>query len=193
MFNSFRDARDREIRNKNKLLDLFPHLSENSGIYIMFREENGIKYAYVGQAKHILTRLAQHLVGYQHIDLSIKKHGLFDKDTPHGWNITTFLCSEGELDEKEREWIKIMASKGYQLRNHSIGGQGVGKGGLDNNKSPKGYRDGVIYGRRSLARELRHIIDTHLDITVKKDSKISEKALEKFKALLNYGNEGDNE
>ena len=40
-------------------------------------DEEGIKYAYIGQAKHILTRLAQHLTGYQHIDLSIRKHGLY--------------------------------------------------------------------------------------------------------------------
>lgn len=35
-------------------------------------DENGFRYAYIGQAVHILTRLAQHLVGYQHIDLSLK-------------------------------------------------------------------------------------------------------------------------
>ena len=49
---------------------------EDSGIYVFTRQENGFKYAYVGQAKHILTRLAQHLNGYQHIDLSIKNTAL---------------------------------------------------------------------------------------------------------------------
>ena len=32
-------------------------LNENSGIYILTREENGFKYAYIGQANILLTRL----------------------------------------------------------------------------------------------------------------------------------------
>lgn len=59
--------------NKKKLLKLFPTLTDDSGIYVLRREEDGIKYAYVGQSIHCLSRLAEHLVGYQHIDLSIKK------------------------------------------------------------------------------------------------------------------------
>ena len=75
--------------SKDRILKVNSTVTEESGIYILTREdENGFKYAYIGQAKHTLTRLAQHLQGYQHIDLSIKKHKLFDKEkNPQGWNI----------------------------------------------------------------------------------------------------------
>lgn len=172
-----------EEKNKRRWLNVNDTLTEESGIYILYRSEGGIKYAYVGQAKHILTRLAQHLVGFQHIDLSLKKHGLATEKT-YGWQVYAEHYDVSELDEKERYWIKVMADKGYQLRNKTLGGQNEGKAGLDNNKPSKGYYDGVAQGKRSLAKELRHIIDTHLDISVKKDTKVSQKALEKFYKLL---------
>ena len=83
----YRQLKAIEQSNKRKLLQAFPYLTDESGIYVLTRGENGFKYAYVGQAKNILTRLAQHLVGYQHIDLSLKKHGLFSKENPTGWEI----------------------------------------------------------------------------------------------------------
>lgn len=178
-----------EEKNKRRLLALNPSLTEQSGIYILYREENGIKFAYVGQAKHILTRLAQHLSGYQHIDLSLKKHGLFN-EKENGWKVHFELCSISALDEAERVWIRTMADRGYQLRNKTLGGQDEGKGGLDNQKSSRGYYDGLAQGRKSLARELRHIIDTHgFVIEPNKHNKVTEKALNKFWELLNFENE----
>lgn len=182
-----------EEKNKRRFLELNPRLTEQSGIYILYREENGIKYAYVGQAKHILTRLAQHLSGYQHIDLSLKKHGLFN-EKENGWKVHFELCSISALDEAERVWIRNMADKGFQLRNKTLGGQDEGKGGLDNQKPSRGYHDGLAQGRKSLARELKHIIYTHLEVTVRKQNKITDKALAKFWELLNFENEkGENE
>ena len=61
-----------EAKNKQQIQELCPMMHDVSGIYILTRYESGFKYAYVGQAKHLLTRLAQHLSGYQHIDLSLK-------------------------------------------------------------------------------------------------------------------------
>lgn len=175
-----------EEQNKRKFLALNPNLSERSGIYILFREENGIKFAYVGQAKHLLTRLAQHLSGYQHIDLSLKKHGLYSEDNPCGFSVAFELCPETYLDERERHWIKELANKGYQLRNHTLGGQNEGKGGLDNQSPSRGYHVGLAQGRKSLAKELRHIIDTHnLQIVAPKDNKVTQKAIAKFNQLLN--------
>lgn len=173
-----------ERENKLRFLALNPHIPERSGIYILFREENGIKFAYVGQAKHLLTRLAQHLSGYQHIDLSLKKHGLHSADNPNGYSVAYECCPELYLDERERHWIKEMANKGYQLRNKTIGGQNEGKGGFDNQKPSRGYHDGLAQGRKSLAKELKHIIDTHLEVRVRKDNKITQKALAKFWELL---------
>ena len=51
----------------------------------------------------------------------------------------------------------------------------------------KGYYDGLEQGKKNLARELSHIIDKHLVITLKdgkQNNKVSIKALEKFWMLL---------
>ena len=167
-----------------------PHLDDNSGIYILTRtDENGIKYAYIGQAKHIHTRLAQHMVGYQHIDLSMKKHGLYKADNPYGWKIGFMHFPLDALDEKEQYYIRMYANSGYQLRNKTAGGQGEGKSQIDEYRPVKGYRDGLEQGRKNLARELAHIIDTHLTVSLKeekKNNKVSLKALDKFMDLI-YG------
>lgn len=167
-----------------------PHLDDGSGIYFLTRtDENGIKYAYIGQAKHIHTRLAQHLVGFQHIDLSLKKHGLYKADNPYGWKIGFMHFHESVLDEKEQYYIRMYANSGYQLRNKTAGGQGEGKSQIDEYRPVKGYRDGLEQGRKNLARELAHIIDTHLTVSLKdekKNNKVSLKALDKFMDLI-YG------
>lgn len=63
-------------KNKEQWLQYYS-IKDESGIYILTRyDDNGFKFAYVGQAKKVLTRLAEHLMGYQHIDLSLKKHGI---------------------------------------------------------------------------------------------------------------------
>jgi hypothetical protein len=188
MNNNFRKAKAIESQNKRRLLEVNPHLDERSGIYVLTREdENGIRYAYIGQAKHILTRLAQHLVGYQHIDLSLKKHGLHSNDNFFGWKIGFSHYPENSLDEMEQYYIRQYANDGYQLRNKTSGSQGEGKRQIDEYRPSKGYHDGLKQGRRNLARELSHIIEKHLEITLKegkKNNKVSQNALEKFQALL---------
>ena len=177
-----------EAKNKQRLLAVNPKLSETSGIYFITREdENGFKYAYIGQAVHILSRLANHLSGYQHIDLSLKKHGLYAEDNPHGWRVNFMPYPRDMLDNMEQFWIKHYASKGYQLRNKTNGSQGEGKAQIDEYRPAKGYRDGIAQGRKNLAKELSHIIDKHLVVSIredKKNNKVSIKALEKFNDLL---------
>lgn len=177
-----------EQKNKQKLLAVNPNLNGESGIYFLTRvDENEIKYAYIGQAKHILTRLAQHLVGFQHIDLSLKKHGLYSADNPYGWKIGFMKFRLLELDEKEQYYIKMYAQNGYQLRNKTAGGQGEGKQQIDEYRPQKGYRDGLKQGRKNLARELSGIIDKHLSVSIKKEkqgNKVSEKMFQKFWDLL---------
>ena len=185
-----------EQENKKRLLKLNPKLNDDSGIYFFLREdENGFKYAYIGQAVHTLSRLASHLVGYeQHIDLSLRKHKLYDKEkNPYGWRVEFLNFSESQLDEKEKYYIKRYADKGYQLRNVSLGGQGENRasGSIGERKAPKGYMQGVQQGRRNLARELSSIVEKHLTIEIRADkanNKISQKQYEKFMGLLN-GNE----
>ena len=181
-----------EKKNKERLLKVNPNLDEQSGIYFLTREdENGFKFAYIGQAKHLLTRLAQHLVVKKknppHIDLSLKKHGLYSNDNPYGWKVNFIHYSEIILDEVEKKWIKEYALKGYQVRNKTAGGQGEGKSQINEYRPSKGYRDGIQQGRKMLARELRHIRDKHLVVSLKPEksaNKVSQNALEKFNYLL---------
>lgn len=188
MDNNFRKAKAIEYQNKQRLLKANPYLDEKSGIYVLTREdEDGIRYAYIGQAKHILTRLAQHLVGYQHIDLSLKKHGLYSGENIYGWKIDFIYFPLNDLDSMEQYYIRQYANDGYQLRNKTSGSQGEGKRQIDEYRPSKGYRDGLEQGKRNLARELSHIIDKHLVISLKeekKNNKVSIKALDKFNALL---------
>lgn len=187
MNNNFRKAKAIEAKNKKRLLEVNPNLDERSGIYFLTRvDEEGIKYAYIGQAKHILTRLAQHLTGYQHIDLSIRKHGLYSNRNFYGWKVGFEHHPLDKLDEREQHYIKLYASYGYQLKNKNSGGT-IGKRQIDEYRPSKGYHDGLKQGRKALAKELRHIIEKHLEITLKEDkknNKVSIKALEKFQSLL---------
>lgn len=183
-----------EQENKKRLLKINPKLNDKSGIYFLLREdENGFKFAYVGQAKSVLQRLASHLVGYeQHIDLSLRKHKLYSEDNPYGWRVEFLNFPESQLDEKEKYYIKLYADNGYQLRNVSIGGQGGNRdsGSIGERKAPKGYLQGIQQGRKNLARELSNIAEKHLKIELRADkanNKVSQKQYEKFMDLLKVG------
>lgn len=184
-----------EGKNKQRLLSINPKLDEKSGIYFLTRlDENGFKYAYIGQAKHILTRLAQHLSGYQHIDLSLKKHGLYSEDNVNGWRVGFMNYPVESLDSWEQFWIKRYADNGYQLRNKTSGSQGEGKTQIDEYRPAKGYRDGLEQGKKNLAKELMHIIDKHLKVELKPEkvnNKTSKKAFDKFWMLLGSGENGE--
>lgn len=187
-YQNIRQAKAIEYQNKKKILAVNSKIDDESGIYFLTRiDEYGFNYAYVGQAKHILTRLAQHLVGYQHIDLSLKKHGLYSAENIYGWKIGFMHFPLSKLDEKEQHYIKQYAIAGYQLRNKTAGGQGEGKTQINDYRPTKGYRDGIVQGRKNLAKELSHIIDKHLIVTLKpekQNNKVSQNALEKFNQLL---------
>lgn len=193
---SYQDIRKQkaiEQKNRKRLLEVNESLDDGSGIYFLTRtDENGIKYAYIGQAKHILTRLAQHLVGYQHIDLSLKSHGLYSVENIYGWKIGFLHFPLDKLDEKEQYYIKQYAVNGYQLRNKTGGGQGKGKEKIDEYRPARGYYDGLKQGRKNLARELSGIIEKHLVISLKSEkqgNKVSQKQYEKFMDLLKVGDE----
>lgn len=188
-YQNIKKAKAIEQQNKQKFLAVNPKLDDNSGIYFLTREdEQGFRYAYIGQAVHILTRLAQHLVNYQHIDLSLKKHGLYAEDNPYGWKVNFMHYPISKLDEMEQYWIKQYADKGYQLRNKTSGSQGEGKSKIAEYRPAKGYYDGIEQGKKTLARELSYIMEKHLTVELKPEkrgNKVSEKQLEKFKELLN--------
>ena len=184
-----------ENQNKKRLLKVNPKLNERSGIYFLLREdENNFKYAYIGQARSVLQRLCSHMAGYkQHIDLSLRKHKLYDKEkNPYGWRVEFLNFPKSQLDEKEKYYIKLYADAGYQLRNVSLGGQGENRasGSIGERKAPKGYMQGIQQGKKVLARELSSIAEKHLKIEIredKKNNKVSQKQYEKFMDLLKVG------
>ena len=177
--------------NEERILKVCPNCPNTSGIYFLLREENGFKYAYIGQAIRLRERLASHLSGYQHIDLSIKKHGLWSEENPTGYKVHFLEFDESLLDKMEQKYIRQYANSGYQMRNATSGSQGVGKKGLDNQKQPRTYYEGLNNGYERARKEIAHLFDLHLDYTAKKQppTKMQEKALIKFKDFL----EGEND
>lgn len=170
---------------KKKWLDLNPNLNNYSGIYFLTRHEDGFHYAYVGQAKYILLRLVSHLQGYeQHIDKSLRKHGLYGADNPTGWNVSFVNCDEELLNEREKFYIREYAN-GYQLLNKTAGGQNEGKTSLDYERTPKGYKKGVDNGKQKVLKEIATYFEKYLDVVIKgKPNKTKERKLEEFKRLI---------
>lgn len=186
-----------EKKNRERILAINPYVDEKSGIYFLTRtDEDGFRYAYIGQAVNLLSRLAGHLKGYQHIDLSIKSHGLYSTDNIYGWKIGFMHYPDEELDKWEQYWIKKYADGGYQLRNKTSGSQGEGKKQIADYKPPKGYRDGIKQGRINLARELANIADKHLVISLKpekQNNSVSQKQFAKFMELLHGEKDGSSD
>lgn len=183
-----------EATNRERLLKLNPKLNDKSGIYFFLRtDENNFRYAYVGQAVNIIQRLCSHMTGYQqHIDLSIRKHGLYSDKNPCGWRVEFMNFPKEKLDEAEKYYIKKYADAGFQLRNVSLGGQGDqrARGQINDKKPPKTYREGIQQGKKVLARELSSIAEKHLKIEIREDkkhNKVSQKQYEKFMDLLKVG------
>lgn len=187
MEKSIAEIKRMEQEIKQRILLINPKLNEQSGIYFLTREdEQGIKYAYIGQAKHILSRLAQHMTGYQHIDLSLKKHGLISNSNMCGWNVNFLNFPEELLDEKEQYYIKKYALGGYQLRNKTAGGQGSGKKQIDDYRPRKTYRQGVEQGMKNASRDVARLFEKHLNVSAKSNPPTVNqvKAMDKFEKFL---------
>ena len=178
--------------NKKRILEICPNCPNTSGIYFFLREEDGFKYAYIGQAKHLLDRISSHLSGYQRIDLSLKKHGLLSTDNPHGYKVFYLCFPESELDYMEQEYIRLYANHGYQLRNTESGGKS-GKSDIAERKPARGYYDGLDQGYKNARRFIADLFKKHLVVTTKKDppTKLQSRALEKFNDFINFDEEND--
>ena len=174
-------------KNKERILKVCPNITDSSGIYILTRiDENGNKIAYIGQARKMLSRLADHLSGYQWIDLSIKKHGFLNDNNIHGYCISFYFCNFDELDEEERKTINIYHEMGYTLRNKTSGGQNEGKEKIAEWKPAKGYRDGLAQGEKNAKKFVKNLFDKHLNYSIKsqKPNKTQEKMKAKFEEWL---------
>lgn len=189
---NFKQIYARKAECERRIKEVCPNATHESGIYCFTRvDEDGFKFAYVGLAsKSLLTRLGEHLVGYQHIDLSIKKHGLYSTENPYGYKVDILCkCPAEECNEKEQYYIKKAADAGYQLRNHNSGSQGKGRRTFDNAKPSKTYREGLAMGYLNARREVAHWFSLHLNVSMKKPTKNAEKALAKFQNFINLEDE----
>lgn len=182
-----------KTERENRIKKICPNIPYSSGIYVFYRtDEANIRRAYCGQAVNLCERCAAHLAEYDHIALSLKKHGFYSADNPYGWKLQFKTCSKNELDEREVATIKQFADAGFQMYNVTAGGQSAGKLVTGQYKPPKTYREGVQIGRKNMARELSHIIDTHLTVSLKEEkqnNKVSQRAFEKFNELLEERND----
>ena len=152
---NFKQIKAIEKKNKERILKLCPIIQDVSGIYIFHRiDEQGFKFYYCGQSKHLLTRLAQHFTEYDHIALSLKKRKLITEQS-YGWDIEFIYCPELSLDLIEKTTIDFWhKDKGYIPYNKTSGGQGVGKTGIAENKPSKGYYDGIKQGYKNAKRDV---------------------------------------
>lgn len=161
---------------------------DGCGIYCFYRtDEAGIKHAYIGQAKHLIGRMAEHLSGYQYIDLSLRKHGFYAADTnPYGYHATVLqYCPHEDCDALEQYYIKKWADDGYQLKNRTSGSQGTGKAGIAEQKPSRGYYDGKKQGYEDARKFIAKLFDKNLVAEINgKPNKNKEKALEKFNAFI---------
>lgn len=111
-------------------LKQFPELHEHgnkSGIYLWSRfNEDGEYCWYIGKAKNLLRRTAQHIMdGQSHLDKSIKKHGFYtDVKNPNGWNFSLIeICDEADLDDYETLYINNWRlNRGGKMYNIESGG-----------------------------------------------------------------------
>ena len=176
--------------NEDKIRKMCPDADNSSGIYAFWREDvNMIKHAYVGQARDLLKRLGEHLSGYkQHIDLSIKKYKLYDEETnPTGYHVDILeKCNEEYLDDREKYWIKWYADNAYQMKNVSLGGQGASNNGDINERKPtKGYREGLVNGRKKALKEVAKFFEKNLIYQMTEPvTKQKQNALKKFESML---------
>ena len=181
-----------KAEREKRIKKICPDIPNSSGIYVFCRiDEAGIRRAYCGQAVNLLERCASHLGEYDHIALSLKKHGFYSNENPYGWKLDYRTYPKSELDDKEVKTIKSFADKGFQMYNVTAGSQGKGKQVTGQYKQPKTYSQGVQQGRKNLARELSSIAEKHLKIELRADkanNKVSQKQYGKFMDLLKEGN-----
>ena len=185
---NYRQIYARKAECEKRIKEVCPDCPNTSGIYFILREEDGFRYGYIGKARHLLERLGQHLIGYQHIDLSIKKHGLWSEENQTGYKIHFLQFPESELDEKERYFIQRYANAGWQMRNVESGGTN-GKTDINQRRPARGYFDGKEAGYLMARREVAHWFSLHLNVTMKKPTKNAEKALAKFQDFIDLETE----
>ena len=184
---NYRQIYARKAECEKRIKEVCPECPNRPGIYVFHRvdEETGLSFCYIGQARSLISRIAQHLHEYDHIALSLKKRGLFDrKENPNGWKVSYMECPLSALDGEEKRMITEWGNNGWQLFNRTAGGQGDGKVIFDNKRQAKTYREGLAQGYLNARREVAHWFNLHLAVSMKKPTKNAEKAYNKFMEFI---------
>lgn len=188
-YKNYAQVRAVQEKYKKEIKAICPKIDDGPGIYFLTRtDENGINYFYIGQAVKLLSRMANHMTGWQHVDMSLRKRKWYSEDNPYGWRLNFKHYAVKDLDDMEQYWILQYTKKGYQCRyNKTAGGQGEGKEKINEFRPQRGYRDGLKQGRKNSSREVAHLFEKHLDYTTKNNppTKNQQKAVEKFEDFLN--------
>lgn len=185
-----------ERDNVKRILQLCPDMQDRSGIYMFYRaDENGKVFArYIGKSEtSILKRCASHLQGVkQHLDKSIKAHGLYSESNPTGWQVMVVeYCLPQDCNERERKHIQYCQKLFIDLHNVESGGTS-GKTDINERKPAKGYYDGLKQGRSNLSKELQKTLK-YLNIAPKDQNKRTIRLYNKFLDLLTPIDKGEND
>ena len=180
--------------NEERIKKICCHLNHESGIYLFYRNnEEGEFCVYVGQAKDLLQRTAQHLTGYKkknptHIDKSLFAHKLYSENNKDGWKVSVLkFAPQNELDQLEKDYIKEYQSLNCKVYNITGGGQ-LDKAGDINERMKlklKTYAHGKKYAYEKVRQEIAHLFDKYLDFTIKgKETATKLKAKSKFEKFI---------
>ena len=186
-----------EIDSGNSLLETYEINPETLCQYTGLKDKNGKRIWENDIVKHEISGIIgtvkwyeEDYVGWCVDDVYVGKQ----QSTNEMWSecevIGNVFDDKHLLAEMEQYYIKLYAEKGWALKNKTAGSQGVGKVKIADFKPAKGYMDGLKQGRKNMAKELSHIIDKHLTVQLREDkqsNKVSQRAFEKFKGLLEEG------
>ena len=91
---------------------------------------------------------------------------------------------EEMLNQKEKYYIALYQSKGYEMLNIESGGAKE-KFDIAERKPAKTYTQGVEYGEKKAIKRIRELFDKYLDYGIKEPSnKVKERKLKEFEELL---------
>ena len=188
------------LNDKKKIIKaICPEITEVAGIYCFYRiNEHGENCCYIGQAKNLLNRTAQHLIDKkQHIDKSIYKHKLYSETNPHGWKLKVLEKTIfGGLDLAEQFYINVYFKKNWKLYNVTGGGQFDKKGDIGERQQTKlkSYKNGKDLGYEKARDYVNTMFDKYLYYSIKGNTnKIKERKLSEFKEWLEVQNGEDKE
>lgn len=183
-------------KRQEQIRELCPSIKATSGIYCFFRwkAEEQKWCVYIGQAKNLLERCANHLDGYKsknpsHIDKSLKKHGIYTEKNPSGWQLMILQeCDYMDCDRLEQKYIELYRKEDKHIvYNVTIGSQGKGKKDFQERSQEqlKRYRHGKAQGEKEVFEKVRTFFAKYLDFVIKgKPTKLKERKLKEFKEFL---------